>query len=147
MAKLDVATLLSDQLHEPDTASTAEAPEIHTTNLPESRTPGVPTSQDALDGPLRDEEVLSTEQQVPKYLRLERKDTRLRADQLDELGRLARRLQRGRPRRSGERITENTLIRVGVDLVLALSDCLDGAGDEGELAARALARLDVGDDR
>jgi hypothetical protein len=144
MAKLDVATLLNDQLHEPDTASTSEAPETGTANLPESRTPAVPTSGDALGGPLHAHEVQSTEQQVPKYLRLDRKDTRLRTDQLDELGRLARRLQRARPQGSGERITENTLIRVGVDLVLALSDCLDGAGDEGELAARALARLNVG---
>src|SRR5512144_1070249 len=145
MAKLDVTTLLSDQLHEPDTASsTSEAPETGTADLPESRTSAVPTSGDVPGRHLHDQEVLSAEQQVPKYLRLERKDTRLRTDQLDELSRLARRLQRRRPQRSEERITEHTLIRVGVDLVLALSDSLDGARDEGELAARALARLGVG---
>src|SRR5512144_1160801 len=143
MAKLDVATLLNDQLREPGTVSTSEAPEIGTADPPESRTPEVPPSGD-LGAPLHDHEALSTEQQVPKYLRLERKDTRLRSDQLDELSRLARRLQRRRPQGSEERITENTLIRVGVDLVLALSDSLDGARDEGELAARALARLGVG---
>src|SRR5512144_261496 len=144
MAKLDVVTLLNDQLREPGTVSASKAPEIGTADPPESRTSEVPPSGDALGAPLHDHEALSTEQQVPKYLRLERKDTRLRSDQLDELSRLARRLQRRRPQGSEERITENTLIRVGVDLVLALSDSLDGARDEGELAARALARLGVG---
>jgi hypothetical protein len=46
-----------------------------------------------------------------------RKDTRLREDQLEALTREARRLNRAK-RNNGLRITENTLIRIGVDLLL-----------------------------
>jgi len=47
-----------------------------------------------------------------------RKECRLRPDQLDALTALARRLNRER-RGRGERITENTLIRLAVDALLA----------------------------
>jgi hypothetical protein len=46
-----------------------------------------------------------------------RKECRLRPDQLDALTALARRLNRER-KGKGERITENTLIRWAVDLLL-----------------------------
>jgi len=55
---------------------------------------------------------------VPKYLQLERKEVRLRLDQLDALTTLTRRLNRAR-KGKGERLTENTLIRVAIDLLLA----------------------------
>ncbi|NEO86448.1 MAG: hypothetical protein F6J87_19640 [Spirulina sp. SIO3F2] len=61
---------------------------------------------------------------IPKYLTLVRKETRLREDQLDELTRLTRRLNRAR--NGGERLTENTLIRVAVDLLLSQSEALSG---------------------
>jgi hypothetical protein len=51
------------------------------------------------------------------YLRFVRKDTRLREDQLEALTSHARRLNRKR-RSAGPRVTENTLIRVAVDLLL-----------------------------
>lgn len=51
------------------------------------------------------------------YLGFVRKDTRLRADQLEALTVQARRLNRAK-RNTGVRITENTLIRVAVDLLL-----------------------------
>ena len=63
--------------------------------------------------------------EVPKYLTLVRKEARLREDQLDNLTRLTRALNRKR-RGAGERITENTLIRVAVDLLLNKSDELKG---------------------
>jgi hypothetical protein len=47
-----------------------------------------------------------------------RKETRLRADQLDALAAIARRLNRSRPP-DQPRITENSLIRVAVDLLLS----------------------------
>jgi hypothetical protein len=70
-----------------------------------------------------------TESQTPKWKRLERKELRLRADQLDELARLRRSLNRQRGG-EGERITENTLIRVAVDLLLAQAGRLSGATED-----------------
>lgn len=63
--------------------------------------------------------------EVPKYLTLVRKEARLREDQLDNLTSLTRALNRKR-RGTGERITENTLIRIAVDLLLNKSDELKG---------------------
>ena len=70
-----------------------------------------------------------TESQIPKWQRLERKELRLRADQLDELARLRRSLNRQRAG-EGERITENTLIRVAVDLLLSRAGDLRGATED-----------------
>ena len=66
---------------------------------------------------------------TPKYLTLERKDTRLRPGQLEELGKVTRKLNRRR-KGAGERITDNTLIRLGVDLVLARAGDLVGCTEE-----------------
>ncbi|PPT05211.1 hypothetical protein CKA32_000424 [Geitlerinema sp. FC II] len=59
-----------------------------------------------------------------------RKEARLREDQIDSLTGLARQLNR--QKRGGERITENTLIRLAVDLLLEQSDRLQG-NTESEL--------------
>jgi hypothetical protein len=69
------------------------------------------------------------ELQTPKWRGLERKELRLRADQLDELARLRRALNRRRAG-AGERITENTLIRVAVDMLLGRADRLRGATED-----------------
>ena len=66
---------------------------------------------------------------LPRYLQMERKELRLRVDQADELGRLTRRLNRARAG-AGERITDNTLIRVAIDLLLQDSDRLAGATED-----------------
>lgn len=71
--------------------------------------------------------------EVPKYLTLVRKEVRLREDQLEQLTNLTRSLNRQR-RGSGERITENTIIRVAVDLLLSQSSKLKGS-NEDELSA------------
>ena len=71
--------------------------------------------------PKRSESVTT---ETPKYLTLVRKETRLREDQLDDLTKLTRRLNRAR--KGGERLTENTLIRVAVDLLLTQSEALSG---------------------
>ena len=60
-----------------------------------------------------------------RYDELLRKETRLRADQYSRLTELSRRLNRER-RGRGERITENTLIRVAIDLLLDRHDDLAG---------------------
>lgn len=65
----------------------------------------------------------------PAYLEFERKETRLRVDQLRELTEHARRLNRMKGV-GGQRITENTLIRIAVDLLLADIDRADGSTEE-----------------
>jgi hypothetical protein len=70
-----------------------------------------------------------TESQIPKWQRLERKELRLRADQLDELARIRRTLNRQRGG-EGERITENTLIRVAVDMLLGCAGKLRGTTED-----------------
>jgi hypothetical protein len=64
------------------------------------------------------------------YLRFVRKDTRLREDQLESLTANARRLNRKR-HTAGPRVTENTLIRVAVDLLL---DRIERASGDDEAA-------------
>lgn len=55
--------------------------------------------------------------ELPKYLTLVRKETRLGEEQIERLSHLSRQLNRKRNGK-GERITENTLIRIAVDLLL-----------------------------
>jgi hypothetical protein len=62
---------------------------------------------------------------VPRWRTLVRKEARLRADQADALAGLRRRLTSGRHDRS-EVITDNTLIRVAVDLLLEHAGDLAG---------------------
>jgi hypothetical protein len=89
-----------------------EKTEIQTTELPDSV-----------------EEEPSETAAIPKYLRLTRKDARLRDEQLEALSTLRRRLNRQR-RGRGERITDNTLIRVAVDLLLLKREALRGESEE-----------------
>ncbi|WP_181140715.1 hypothetical protein [Streptomyces sp. Ru62] len=70
--------------------------------MPDSPTPEVPEFGSSGD---------------PKWVTLERKEARLRADQLSDLADLRRHVNARRRDRS-EIITDNTLIRVAVDLLL-----------------------------
>lgn len=70
---------------------------------------------------------------LPLYLRLTRKEARIREDQADRLASEVRRLNQARKQRTGsvgERITDNTLIRVAVDLLLDRADQLGGATEQ-----------------
>lgn len=60
-----------------------------------------------------------------RFDELERKETRLRADQYGQLSEMSRGLNRARGG-AGERITENTLIRVAIDLLLTRQGELAG---------------------
>ena len=81
--------------------------------------------------------ILTTAARPPLYRRLARKEARLREDQFIALSRLVRILARRRTSRSGPRLTENTLIRVAIDLLLTRADQL--AGDtEDEIRASAI---------
>lgn len=66
----------------------------------------------------------------PRFAEFERKEARLRQDQLDALDALARRIKRARTPGAGERITDNTLIRVAVDLLIARQDELSGSTED-----------------
>ncbi|MGH2416401.1 MAG: hypothetical protein ACRDEA_22445 [Microcystaceae cyanobacterium] len=65
----------------------------------------------------------------PKYLTFDRKETRLRSDQIDLLNDLTKALNRKR-KGKGERLTDNTLIRVAVDLLLSRDEELQGTTEE-----------------
>ncbi|NNH21877.1 hypothetical protein HLB09_02005 [Pseudokineococcus marinus] len=75
---------------------------------------------------------------VPKYLQLVRREARMHSGQVSELANLTRALNEARRRggRSGvgERITDNTLVRVAVDLLLQDPQRLRGT-TEDELRA------------
>ncbi|MFD9324235.1 hypothetical protein ACFWDQ_42570, partial [Streptomyces sp. NPDC060053] len=62
---------------------------------------------------------------VPRYLTLVRTEARIRDDQAAELTALRRRVSAGR-RSKVERITDNTLMRVAIDLLLAHAERLSG---------------------
>lgn len=66
-----------------------------------------------------------------RYDEYDRKETRLRDDQYGRLTSASRRLNKAR-KGQGDRITENTLIRVAIDLLLAAEDELAGT-TESEL--------------
>lgn len=77
---------------------------------------------------LKDTDLQSTE--LPKYLKLERKEARLRQDQIDALTDLTRKLNRTKRVKGGERLTDNTLIRVAVDLLLSKASELQGTTED-----------------
>ena len=81
---------------------------------------------------------VSTTAEGPRYLQLTRKEVRFRDDHLEALDKLARRLQRARRGHTGERITENTLVRVAVAALLQRADDLTGR-TETELLEALLA--------
>lgn len=84
--------------------------------------------------------IITTTTRPPLYRRLARKEARLREDQFIALSRLVRILARRRTTRSGPRLTENTLIRIAIDLLLTQADQL--AGDtEDEIRASALRTI------
>ncbi|WP_200919548.1 hypothetical protein [Microbacterium sp. Leaf288] len=66
---------------------------------------------------------------VAMFAQLSRKDARLRDDQLTALAALVDAVMKRR-RFKAERITENTLIRIGIDLLLAHADQLRGSTED-----------------
>src|SRR5690606_37942193 len=81
--------------------------------------------------------------EVPKYQTLIRKETRVRADQETALAQLRRQVSQRRTTRGGERITENTLIRIAIDLLLSRSD--DLAGNTEDELRRSVANAMAAD--
>ncbi|RSN51120.1 hypothetical protein [Actinomadura sp. WAC 06369] len=81
---------------------------------------------------------MATEERPPGRLRP--KYVQIRPDQWTALDDLARELQDAKSTRGGERITANTVIRVGIDLVLTLSGRLAGE-TEKEIREGLFAQL------
>ena len=75
--------------------------------------------------------------ELPTYLRLVRKETRLREDQQNQLTLEARRLNRAKAAGT-PRITDNTLIRIAIDLLLAR--VAQASGDDESSILRSLNR-------
>lgn len=107
----------------------------------DSRTQKVPDSQsqDVRAG---------TSPGVPKYLQLVRREARMHARQVSALSDLTRALneaRRGGGRSGvGERITDNTLVRVAVDLLLQDPQRLRGTTEDELRASVGLPPLDTG---
>jgi hypothetical protein len=84
----------------------------------------------------------------PKYLRLVRRETRLHPHQVDQLTQLSRALnearRRGQRSGTGERITDNTLVRLAVDLLLTHPERLHGTTEDELRASLGLPPLEPG---
>jgi hypothetical protein len=119
VSELVTDKVLDSQANKVSDIQSNKVTELRTTKVSDSDTTQVSNSQT---------------DELPKYLKLVRKEARLREDQLDSLTSLTRSLNRQR-KGSGERITENTLIRVAVDLLMNQSDELKGTTEQELLAS------------
>lgn len=124
MARADLNAMLG-KLGEPAAVETAVATPAATKAAPAPAAQPAKRSSRAA-APRRDP---ATAPSVGGYRSYERKEARLRADQYARLTEESRRLNRAKET-GGERITENTLIRVAIDLLLERSDQLAGATEE-----------------
>ncbi|MFJ1536365.1 hypothetical protein ACIOFV_50180 [Streptomyces mirabilis] len=70
-----------------------------------------------------------TDDDTPRYLTFERTEARLRPDQLSALSDLRRRVAANRTDKT-ERITDNTLLRLAVDLLLQNAHRITGDTEE-----------------
>ena len=98
-------------------------------------TPAMPASRVKLAIQKQNAERASEEPSMPAYLRCVRKETRLREDQQNQATLQARRLNRAK-KTVGARITENSLIRVAVDLFLVEVD--RAVGDDEDAIRKSI---------
>lgn len=109
-----------------------EAPEVdepvavETSSTEQAVTPPAPTSTEPKAS--RNARQPAAEDEAG-YLALERKETRLREGQIGDLTAHARRLNKAKTAQA-PRITENTLIRVAIDMLLSRVDDLQGNTEE-----------------
>jgi hypothetical protein len=85
----------------------------------------------------------SVSSRVPKYLTLVRREARIHEHQATELTRLSRHLNRLRTQQAstGERITDNTLIRVAIDLLLQQEPQIAGITEDELRTSLGLSQL------
>jgi hypothetical protein len=133
MAKRNITDLLGEELTESEStelsSSTSATLPILTAPIAELVVEKEQTSKDTDIESLVATESVTTK--IPKYLLLERKEVRLPSEHIDELTRLVRRLNRQKTGRD-ERITENTLIRIAVSLLVDFGESITG-NNEREL--------------
>lgn len=81
-------------------------------------------------GPVKIQQAAETEEWgTPRWLTFERKETRIRNDQIKFLEETRRSLN-ARRGRSGERLTDNSLIRIAIDLLIEREGELSGVTEE-----------------
>ncbi len=142
--KRSLADLVKQEVKRPD-LQTTEVTESETSIDKKPSTTDTKLTEKQSDSLTESQPNKVTESQtseVPKYLTLVRKETRLRDDQLDQLTAITRKLNRQRQRK-GERITENTLIRIAVDLLLNQEQQLEGITEDELLASLGLSVTDL----
>ena len=125
----ETSTRATESIESEESATWSEMPEMPPeSSMPQTEPPlqKVPQTSRNLP-PTRD----SPGAVAAHYSDFQRKETRLRSDQQDALTEHARRLNRTKGV-GGRRITDNTLIRVAVDLLLSKADKLAGS-DEAAL--------------
>jgi hypothetical protein len=133
MAKKDITDLLTNELTKSVNESKAEPENDKSAEMAEKHKPrpsNTKGKEDSIDTEsVSTEETKSGSSNLPKYLTLERKEVRLSLEDLDELTAMARRLNRAR-KGEGERITENTLIRVAVALLVKFKENIRGTTED-----------------
>jgi hypothetical protein len=127
MPRADLTAMLNRLDDDPQPAPKAEpsAPKTQQLNKPQTKAPTPRKRAAKTAAATQSASAKDPAMEAPLYLRLERKETRLRVDQYEALTVHARRLNRAKGP-GGERITENTLIRVAIDLLLKNADQLSG---------------------
>jgi hypothetical protein len=143
MARQQLSALLEPRGNQEDTVKLGEAPTaeepvaaapIETAPVPQAERQPPPRRLGRSKTPRSDARPKA--EVLPPYLTFERKETRLRPEQVTSLNVKARELNKSKDP-DADRITDNTLIRVAVDLLLSRASDLAG-GDE------ALLRKSVG---
>jgi len=123
IVEVPVSGIAADEPQSPRTAeeNSVRHPTASTTEIPQAPTPLRPDQPKRMRSAPRS----ISDPSHMRYDEYERKETRLRDDQYGRLTTASRRLNKHRKGR-GERITENTLIRVAIDLLLDREGQLQG---------------------
>ncbi len=122
MARADLSSMLGKL----ESAEAAPAAPTTTASRPSAPPTGGRSARKREQKPVKSAPRSTQSKEGPLFSSLERKETRLREDQYTSLTAHARRLNKAKGA-GGERITENTLIRVAIDLLLSQVDRLEGA--------------------
>lgn len=99
-------------------------PTVEAVNIGAPSTPAPPQARKAVESPTLSVTDSGTPE-VPKWRQLVRKELRVREDQAAALAALRRRVAAARTSKD-EPITDNTLVRIAIDLLLANADRLAG---------------------
>lgn len=122
MAKRKITDLLSDELTNSGSTKATDLQDSKVANNTKSNQKEEPNQENY-------KLTESESNEVPRYLTMERKEIRLPQEHLDQLTMLVRQLNRAR-KSSGERITENTLIRIAIAALLEHADQLQGVSED-----------------